>query len=127
MLHLGLIVKQGLIVKLAIFIDSKTQFYVSFRCKCQIRPFYRHGDPILCFIPVYIETETHSCVLKTARPNYMFHSGLIVKQGLFIKTERPNFMFHSGTEMKIGSRETQITERPYGTFTCRPFFAKAKT
>jgi len=37
----------------------------------------RQQDPILRFILVIIDTKTptHSYVLKTARPNFMFHSG----------------------------------------------------
>ena len=149
MLHSGLIVKQSLIVKLAIFIDSETQFYVSFWSYSKTRSFYTDIDPILWFILVIIDTETHSCVLKTARPNFIFHSGQNRDRDSFLdiiwscetqfyfsfwpglavwvlwiagnpkSQSRPNSNFHSRTEKIIGFRETQITERPYGTFTCR--------
>ena len=90
----------------------ETQFYYSFRSLFQdwnefqnwvslilisaLRPevnnfmiysgHYRHRESLW---------ETHSYVLKTARPNFMFHSSLIVKKVVLYR-QRPNFMFHSG-------------------------------
>jgi hypothetical protein len=54
MFHSGLIVKQGLTIKLGLFIDSETQFYVLIQSYCQTWSVNRQRDPISVLIPAWI-------------------------------------------------------------------------
>jgi len=102
MLHSGLKVKQGLIVQLAIFIDSKTLFYVSFRSYSKTRSFYTNRDQTRYF---------------GQRPNFMIYSGHYRPQTTFLRLcyrHRDPFLFFkdSETQFYVSFQRTTL----YGLF-----------